>query len=190
MNSPSDFHQVCNIIFPGEETYTFKDARDGLRGGTPFVLYRYPYYISIAHGTYFRRCPEKTSRCNGRRYYSTHLILMTIEPDFKILYVSGNIPFPEVSFQVPLVRYRFIENSFFFPVGLILENVDSLVVGGHINDHSSVLYRISNISSAISSAIEASQADINKPGPVPGILQNYTRMMAVKSSGFSLQSGT
>ena len=86
------------------------------------MLYKYPYYISVAHGTYFRDCPEKESRCNGRRYYTTYLILMTIEPQFKILYVSGNIPFPEVTFNVPLVRYRFIESSFFFPVGLILEN--------------------------------------------------------------------
>ena len=127
------------LSLAGNESYSFKDARDGLRGGTPFVLYKYPYYVSVAHGTYFRDCPQKESRCHGRRYYTTHIILMTIEPHFKILYISGNIPFPKATFNIPIVRYRYIASSFFFPVGLILENSDSLVLGGHINDHSSVL---------------------------------------------------
>ncbi|XP_067936625.1 uncharacterized protein [Watersipora subatra] len=180
----------CTFVHKeGAESYTFKDQRDGLRGGTPFVLYKYPYYISVAHGTYFRDCRDADSRCNGRRYYTTHIILMTIEPDFKIVYVSGNIAFPEESFQIPLVRYRFIESSFFFPVGLILENADSLVLGGHINDHSSVLYRISNISSVMKQVIELDQLASDNQGPALGVFQDYTRLMAEKFSGMKFQSG-
>lgn len=177
------------IAIVGDASYRFIDSRDGLRGGTPFVLYKYPYYVSVAHGTYFRDCPDTTSRCNGRRYYTTHIIFMTIEPDFKIIYVSGNIPFPENSFDVPIVRYRFIESSFFFPVGLILESKDSLVLGGHINDHSSVLYRISNISSTLSQVMEYDKRNPNSPGPVPGILQDYARSMAEISSRMKFKSG-
>lgn len=151
------------------------------------MLYKYPYYVSVAHGTFFRDCPQPLTRCHGKRYYTTHLIVMTIEPDFKIIYMSGNIPFPSASFDVPLVRYRFIDSSFFFPVGLILENSDSLVLGGHVNDHSSVLYRISGISSILAEVASFNQGRLDKPGPKPGVLQDYSKLAAAKSSGFKVQ---
>lgn len=177
------------LTFTGNDSYTFKDTRDGLRGGTPFVLYRYPYYISVAHGTYFRDCRQEHARCHGKRYYTTHLILITIEPVFRIVYVSGNIPYPEASLQLPLVRYRFIESTFFFPVGLILENPDSLIIGGHINDHSSCLYRLGNIATLLDSSINVYEKHPNKAALVPGVLQDYTRSMAQKYSGMQFQSG-
>ena len=114
---------------------------------------------------------------------------MTIEPHFKILYISGNIPFPKATFNIPIVRYRYIASSFFFPVGLILENSDSLVLGGHINDHSSVLYRINNISNTFDHVIAHDKLYRDRPGPVPGMLQDYARSMAEKFSGMKFQTG-
>lgn len=154
------------------------------------MLYKYPYYITIAHGTFFQNCSEyAVNACHGRRYYTTHLIMMVIEPEFKIIYMSDNIPYPKKTFDLPIVRYRYIHDSFFFPVGLILENHNSLVLGGHVNDHSSVLYRIRGFQSALDTAIQYNQANPHKPGPQTGLLNDQARTMAEKFSGLRFADG-
>lgn len=114
---------------------------------------------------------------------------MAIEPDFKILYISDNIPYPKETLEIPIVRYRFIPDPFFFPVGLILENYNSLVLGGHVNDHSSVLYRIRGFQSAIDNAISFHKSNPTKPGPKLGLLNNQIRNMAEKFSGYRFADG-
>ena len=109
---------------------------------------------------------------------------MTIEPVFKVVYVSGDISYPKDSLRVPIVRYRYIQDSFFFPVGLILESADSLIVGGHVNDHSSVLFRLQGISAMMNEVIQYSQEHKLKEGPKLLMLQNYTRQSVERTSGY------
>lgn len=183
------------FMFAGPDDYKFKAARDALRGGTPFVLYKYPYYISVAHGTFYQTCPQANFTANNNktrkktchtRHYTTFLVMMTIEPTFKIIYMSDCIPFPKKAFDIPMVRYKFIPDPFFFPVGLILESSDSLVVGGHINDHSSVLFRIRGYKQSLDSAIKYHISNPNKPGPEVGALHDQARVMAERMSGLKL----
>lgn len=172
----------------GPESYTFQDSQDAVRGGTPFVLYKYPYYLSVAHGTFFRDCPVKNSRCDRKRFYSTHIIVMTLEPKFKILYISRNIPFPEASLNIPIVRHMYIEDPFFFPVGLILESSDSIILGGHINDHSSTLFRITGLSSVLDDVITYHENQPYTHGPRLGSLHQYARSAIQNETGYQFHS--
>ena len=115
--------------------------------------------------------------------------MMTIEPTFKIIYMSDCIPYPEKTLDIPIVRYRFIPKPFFFPVGLILEKPDSLIVGGHIKDHSSVLFRIRGFQQSLDSAIKYHIANPHKPGPDVGVLHDQARAMAERYSGLKLAGG-
>ena len=47
-------------------------------------FYKYPYYIGIAHGTYYGSPVE--------RFYKTHLIVLCGDP-FKIVYISDPLQF-------------------------------------------------------------------------------------------------
>ena len=49
-----------------------------LRGGTAFELYKYPYYISIGHGTFVEKI------YHYYRYYTAHLIVLCVDP-FRIV---------------------------------------------------------------------------------------------------------
>jgi len=144
------------------------------------VLYKYPYYVSVAHGTHFRTCDGS---CNYKRYYTVHVVVIKVKPDFKVVYLSGNVPLPNKSLEVPIVRHKYIEHSFLFPVGLLVEDEDSLIIGGHINDHSSVLYRLSGLREIMNKAIAHDKLDTGD-GPRPGVLQHYTRLTTERYTGF------
>lgn len=110
---------------------------------------------------------------------------MTIEPDFRVLYISRNLPYPERSWRVPIVRYRYIEDSFFFPVGLIKEDEDSVIIGGHINDHSSVLYRFTGLEAIMKQVTNYHTDNFSKLGPLPGFLHQLARSQLSKDTGIA-----
>ncbi|CAH1801734.1 unnamed protein product [Owenia fusiformis] len=49
-----------------------------LRGGTPFQVYEYPYYIAIAHTRVLTR--------KGESFYGVHLVILNVDT-FRVLYV-------------------------------------------------------------------------------------------------------
>ena len=71
---------VENCRFNKSDTDTIQlDEQFPLIGGTGFEEYQYPYYIGVAHSTIFK---------NSKRYYRAHLVLLYVEPDFGIVYIS------------------------------------------------------------------------------------------------------
>ena len=116
-------------------TFKMDDGKSPLRGGTGFVEYQYPYYIAIAHTTNFRK---------RSRFYRAHMLLLCVEPDFRVVYIGDAIQIHSKVYPIfsgPKF-WSAVEDNFTFPVGLVLESKDSLLLGAHVNDQGSGLFRI------------------------------------------------
>ncbi|XP_013399569.1 uncharacterized protein LOC106165762 [Lingula anatina] len=159
---------VCSFIHKDDsgKNIKFKDNKSHLRGGTPFEHYSGKYYVGVAHGTFFKAPSWK-------RFYTTHLVVLHVEP-FRIVYVSNDIlVHHNILFSVPIVRARYIQDPFLFPVGIILEDPDTLYLGVHISDYSSVLLRMRGLKNLMTKVIEADKNAQSTRGPVPWTLQNF-----------------
>ena len=149
------------------EGLNFDDHISHLRGGTPFELYEYPYYVGIAHSTMYKQS-------NHRRFYTAHLVVIRIKP-FRIVYVSNDIKIhPQIYQTTPMVRNKYIDDGFIFPVGIILEDSDTMAIGVHVNDYSSIIIRMRGIETLMSKIMQLDQADNPKHGPPVGYLQKHT----------------
>ena len=52
------------------------------------------------------------------------------------------------------VCFRYIQDNFFFPSSLLLETRDRAIIGGHVNDHVSVLLRLDGLEAIMRSVIK------------------------------------
>lgn len=164
----------CKFIhFEGEESYIFEQQKDSLRGGTPWILYQYPYYFSIGHTTLFKDP-------SWDRIYTMNVVIYKATPVPRVVYVSGPIQIHDQPMhEVPIVRSEYIKDPFFFPVSVIAEDEDSIVIGGHINDYSSVLIRVRGIGQLLSDVVKSDkQQPENMAGPPKGQLHNTTKTFA------------
>ncbi|XP_067948300.1 uncharacterized protein [Watersipora subatra] len=161
--------------FEGPKGYRFVQGKDSLRGGTPWILYKYPYYYSIGHTTLFKNP-------SNDRIYTINIIIYRAHPVPRVVYVSGPLQINETPMNdVPIVRYNYIKDPFFFPVSIIQEDGDSLVIGGHINDYSSVLIRVRGIKRLMSEVIgHDEEKPVNMRGPPLGTLHRSTKEFASK----------
>ena len=159
---------LCEFVYDprNEDNFIFEHHVSHLRGGTPFEPYYGPYYISIAHSTMY-----KTS--NHHRFYTAHIVVLCVKP-YRIVYVSDDIKInQEIYDQAPMARPRWIEDGFIFPVGLIIENKDSMLVGVHVNDWNSVLIRMKGLHKFMDRIIKLDQRQNAKSGPPIGSLQKH-----------------
>ena len=137
----------CDLLRDNTESqnYKMKDKDSSLRGGTPFVLYKYPYYIGVAHGFVHL----------SYRFYTAHLVILCMEPQQRVVYVSK----PHDINRDIYKKYGGLKvgntlwDDFMFPVGLILEDLNTITVGVHINDKGSLLLRWRGISKLIDNVI-------------------------------------
>jgi hypothetical protein len=157
--------------------FIFEDHISHLRGGTPFELYEWPYYISVAHATMYKKS-------NNHRYYTTHLVVLCVRP-YRIVFVSNDIKIhPLVYETIPIVRWKYIDDGFIFPVGLLIEDKDTMTLGVHVSDYSSVLIRVKGLQRLMTQAIAKDLKDKPKHGPpvayiqkhIHGAIQNETHL--------------
>ena len=132
-------HDSCEFVSNASDFMSnpIKPDTTPLRGGTTLELYRYPYYVGYAHGTYHK---------GWKKRYYFYLIVLRVDP-FRIVYVSDPIqihPHLYAQFNGPKL-WANVEGDFFFPTGLLIEDEDSFVVGGHINDMASLLLRMQGV---------------------------------------------
>ncbi|CAD5123065.1 DgyrCDS11445 [Dimorphilus gyrociliatus] len=154
----------CKFIHQEKLQDGFRDYAIHLRGGTPFLSYKQPYYISIVHNTLFK---ERTSK----RFYTAHLVVLSVEPIWRIVYISDPIKLnSEIYESSPLERPLYIEEDFIFPVGLTIDTPDSILIGAHANDHSAIIIRLRGIRELMNNVIES---DDSEKGPKAGIIQEY-----------------
>lgn len=162
--------------------YKFTDTRDCLRGGTPTLHYKQDYYITITHATLFKEA--------WKRVYTINFAVLRANGDanHQIVYLSEPINFNEdIMSKPPMVRPEWINDNFFFPVSLLLEGDDSVIVGGHINDHSSYLFRIRGVKSLMNEVMLRAN-DIKQAGPKPGVLHELAKQYTIKQTGYTFKS--
>ena len=157
----------CSMVHNEDpkNSFNFHPLNLHIRGGTPLELYRFPYYIGFAHVTLFNM--------DDNRYYTANLIVFCADP-YRIVFVSDQIQVhPDVYEANPMVRTMYIKDNFIFPVGIILEDPDSVVLGAHVNDHSSVLFRIKGIQTLMDKIIAEDTKYSSKKGPHVNFIQKY-----------------
>ena len=148
------------------EGFIFADHFSHLRGGTPFEVYRWPYYVGVAHTTMYKD-PSL------RRYQTSHIVVVCVRP-WRVVYVGGDIKIDRKLYAgAPMVRDRYIDDGFIFPVGLIVESADSIAVGVHINDHSSVILRIKGVARLMEQVIELDERGAPSHGPPVNYIQQH-----------------
>ncbi|CAH1778097.1 unnamed protein product [Owenia fusiformis] len=132
----------CTKIFIEEHSPKLKY---GQRGGTPFQLYIWPYYIAITHSV------VKTK--NNHRLYYAHVTLLCVEP-YELVYTSDPIEVHnDILSSCPVIRHWIIDEPFIYPTGIIIEDPDTLAVGIHANDCRSFIIRIKGVAQLARDAI-------------------------------------
>merc|ERR1712002_1282841 len=158
----------CEFVFNQQtkDGFIFEHRVSHLRGGTPFEHYEGDYYIGVAHSTMYKES-------NYHRFYASHIVVIHTEP-WRIVYVSDDIKIHnEICQRAPMVRPKWIDDCFIFPVGIILESTNDLVLGVHVNDHSSVLLRLKGIRNLLKSIILLDKQTKSLQGPPAGYLQKH-----------------
>ena len=159
-----------------KENSAYDQAVSHLRGGTPFELYQWPYYVSIAHATFYK---DRTHHV----YYTMHLVVLSVEP-YRIVYMSNPLQLNSTVFQnIPLLKDHSIKDNYFYPTTLVIENADSFVVGGHINDHSSVLVRFKGLRALMTQMMTSDAQRYKVHGPPTGFLQRHIHDMTENVTG-------
>ena len=159
---------LCKFVFSDKDRsgFIFAHHISHLRGGTPFEHYKGDYYISIAHSTMYKNG-------NHHRYYTAHLVVLRVNP-YRIVYVSDSLQVHQQVYKdAPMVRSRWIDDGFIFPVGLIIETEDSIIIGVHVNDFSSVLLRMRGMKDLMEKVIKLDERQRAKRGPPIGSLHQH-----------------
>jgi hypothetical protein len=136
-----------------------------LRGGTPFEPYSDNYYISIAH---FQSTKNTTAK---KYYYTAHVVVLHVNP-YRVVYVSDIIEIDSHLYKDVPCEHVSVDDNSFFPISLLIENADSIVIGAHINDHYSVMLRMRGIKALMENVIEQ---DKQPPSPNKGPPVGYLR---------------
>jgi len=156
----------CQFIYeqPGTKDSPFVYTSDHLRGGTPWALYKYPYYISIAHNVLVSKNP----RINYSMY-NANIVVLCVDP-WSVVYVSRNLEFdPDWLRSKAIIRNHTISEPFFYPTGLIMWDEDTLDVSGHLNDASGHILRMRGFKQLMQEVM--SQAHSPSSAPVRTVQQ-------------------
>ena len=150
-------HDSCKFITNTTDALKFKmdDEATPLRGGTAFELHKYPYYIGFGHTTNYLK--------GHYRYYGVHLIVLCVHP-FRIVYISDPLKIhPDMYSNLPKQNlWKMVLGDFFFPVGVMLEDEDSIVIGAHIKDMVSVLFRLTGLRDLLSTVMRLDSTETGK----------------------------
>lgn len=161
---------ACEYVFEqkGTTRNPFIYSSDHLRGGSPWILYKYPYYISVGHNVVVTKSPDI-----NYSLYNANIIVMSVEP-WKIVYVSKNIEFDSRWLNnTKVVRNHTILRSFFYPSGAILKNNDVLDVSGHVNDAAGHIIRIRGIQKLMDKVIYDDNSNGYKSASLVRSVQQY-----------------
>lgn len=180
---------LCSFVYSADnpKDIKFVDGKSHLRGGTPFEHYKGFYYISVAHGTFFKDPSWK-------RFYTAHIVVLYANPydpgqKFRVAYLGDNIQVHKtIMTSVPIVRAKYIQDPFIFPVGLILEGDDTLYLGVHISDYSSVILRVRGLKKLMDLVISEDQKSHSVEGIRSFKLQDLVLEMTMGQYGIKFQN--
>ena len=168
-----DLNGICEYVpnlpltpFNAHIADTIDLSRDVLRGGTPFKQYSDNYYIGLVHGKYKKNAPTYLVSA-----YTSHIILFDTNT-LRIVFVSGHIPLnPELYRGRPRPEYTLL--SFYFPISVVVESLDSLLVFAHVNDDSSCVFRIRGIEGMLRDVMWRDKTNSTKTRPPVGCIKDF-----------------
>eukprot|EP00667_Euglena_gracilis_P008379 EG_transcript_8488 len=133
-----------------------------VRGGTPLLPYRPPYYVGLAHSNF--------RGCDGRRWYQHQLLVLNAEGTPRVLYVSD----PVVLRMADGLRRRRVYDTmdhFCFPLGAVLRSPDVLEYGVHCDDERSYAVRLRGLAGLLGRVLAMDGP--GRSGPRPGAVQDW-----------------
>ena len=174
----------CRFIYeqPGSQSYPFTYTSDHLRGGTPWILYKYPYYIGVAHNVVVTKSPR-----DNFSVYNANLVVLSVDP-WRLVYVSANLDFnSNWLLSAPVVRNQTIILPFFYPSGIILRNPDVIDVSGHLNDASGHIVRISGIKTIMDTIFAKEEDSYRKTSSIRAAQQYVMESMKSHHKAWSFR---
>lgn len=160
----------CQFIHEqqGSNEHPFQYSSDHLRGGTPWIVYKHPYYISVAHNVASTYKPYQDFAI-----YNANLVILNVE-QWRVVYVSRNIAANTEWLQIdPVIRNHTIVTPFWYPTGIILQTNDILDISCHLNDASGHILRLRGIADLMTGVIEADIKNKALVGPKVRVVQQY-----------------
>ena len=155
----------------------FNDKKHHIRGGTPYELYQWPYYISVVHSTLF------ALKHKGSKHYTAHVNVLCVKTN-RIIYTSGPIQAHAMVFKhFEITRPWLTKLDFIFPVGLIIEDKDSILMSVHINDRGSVVLRLRGLKAIMSAVVAREKKVKDKRAPPSGTINNYIHESVSRTTG-------
>ncbi|CAH1792047.1 unnamed protein product [Owenia fusiformis] len=144
---------ICHFIMSIDTAlveYPFHRRTDFLRGGSPFLPYKESYFISVTHSTLTYITDDQEW---PHPIYGAHIVLLKVYP-FRIIYVSERLKIhPRIYDKIPIVRNKYILHPFLYPIGLIIEDSNTIDIGIHINDYRAFIIRLTGIENVLDEAI-------------------------------------
>ncbi|XP_067937561.1 uncharacterized protein [Watersipora subatra] len=160
----------CQFVYEqdGSAQEQFQYTSDHLRGGTPWLEYSYPYYISLAHNVAATYKPYQDFAI-----YNANLVVINVV-DWRVVYVSRNIIANSRWLKSePVIRNHTIVAPFWYPTGIIMQSKDIIDVSCHLNDASGHVLRLSGIESILSQVIAKDKSEQTRGGPKVRVVQQY-----------------
>ena len=161
---------ACKFIYKqeGSAANPFVYTSDHLRGGTPWVLYKYPYYISVGHNVLVTTSPRL-----DYSLYNSNILVLSVKP-WRLVYASSNIFYNQTWIRrLPIIRNQTILTGFFYPSGLIKRSDDVLDVSGHVNDAAGYIVRVRGIRQLMEKVISRDQENVAQLSPAVRTAQQY-----------------
>ncbi len=137
-----------------------------LRGSSPFQKYNNDYKIGLAHSRFVQE---------GKKWiYASHLIVLHLNPP-RIVYLSSPLLLNKTVFH-NITRLSYADN-FFFPVGIVLESANSIIITGHINDKISIILRLRGLKHLMQLIMKHYEPHKHKSGPPKGFIHEYVHRL-------------
>lgn len=160
----------CQFVYEqdGSAENPFVYSNDHLRGGTPWVEYKYPYYISIAHNVASTYKPYQDFAI-----YNANLVVINVK-DWRVVYVSRNIAANTKWLQTdPVIRNHTIVAPFWYPTGIILHTPDIVDISCHLNDASGHILRLRGVEKILGQVMNTDKTMKSDKGPSVRVAQQY-----------------
>lgn len=139
------------------------------------------YYVAVAHGMFHRY--------NGYRHYSTHIVVLHVRP-FRIVYISNNVVIDrDIYKDFPSIKGNKVNENFIFPIGIIMEDANTVMFSAHVNDHSSILLRLRGLKDLMDDVMASDTLEKPRRGPPVGYVQQHLFNVVSKETKLNLVHG-
>lgn len=160
----------CRSLTKNKNPFQFDDGVAQLRGGTPFIPYHGPYYVSFVLSKTFMKMGD-----TSKPLYQIHIVVLSISPTCRVVFVSHPL-----KLSLKFAQFAIHEDSrqndeavSLYPVSLVKEDMDTFVLSISVRDQSSLFVRITGMEKFIQKIITTDQDEKPSSGPLDNTIQEY-----------------